>query len=93
MPGTKLQVHGGSDKAWVWSTVDFSEGAQKVELFCMRFGDVDKAQAFKKKFEEAMDINAASIDMAAVATAGAKSEGAAAADALAGEVAAKASVQ
>ncbi len=38
MPGTKLQEHAGSDKAWVWSTVDFSEGEQKVELFCVRFG-------------------------------------------------------
>jgi len=41
MPGTKLQEHAGSDKAWVWSTVDFSEGEQKVELFCMRFGSAE----------------------------------------------------
>ena len=41
MPGTKLQEHAGSDKAWVWSTVDFSEGEQRVELFCMRFGSVE----------------------------------------------------
>jgi Ran-binding protein 1 len=41
MPGTKLQEHAGSDKAWVWSTVDFSEGEQKVELFCIRFGTAE----------------------------------------------------
>lgn len=41
MPGTKLQEHTGSDKAWVWSTVDFSEGEQRVELFCIRFGTVE----------------------------------------------------
>lgn len=41
MPGTKLQPHAGSDKAWVWSTVDFSEGEQKVELFCLKFGSVE----------------------------------------------------
>jgi Ran-binding protein 1 len=59
MPGTSLQPHAGSDKAWVWSAVDFSEGEQKVELFCLRFGSVEKAQDFSKKFEEAMTINAA----------------------------------
>lgn len=58
MPGTKLQAHAGSDKAWVWSTVDFSEGDQRVELFCLKFGSVEKAQGFSEKFEEAMVINA-----------------------------------
>lgn len=38
MPGTKLEAHAGSDKAWVWSAVDFSEGEQKIEMFCLRFG-------------------------------------------------------
>jgi hypothetical protein len=41
MPGTKLEAHAGSDKAWVWSTVDFSEGEQKVEMFCLRFGTME----------------------------------------------------
>lgn len=57
MPGIKLQEHAGSDKAWVWSTVDFADGAQKVELFCMRFGTIEKAQEFKTKFEEAQEAN------------------------------------
>ncbi|GFR52529.1 hypothetical protein Agub_g15102, partial [Astrephomene gubernaculifera] len=58
MPGTKLQEHAGNDKAWVWSAVDFADESQKVELFAVRFGSVEKAQEFKTKFEEAMDINA-----------------------------------
>lgn len=58
MPNAKLQEHSGSDKAWVWSTVDFAEGEQKVELFCIRFGTPEKAQEFKKKFEEVVEINA-----------------------------------
>lgn len=41
MPGVKLQEHAGNDKAWVWSTVDFAEEAQKVELFAIRFGSVE----------------------------------------------------
>lgn len=41
MPGVTLQEHAGSDKAWVWSTVDFADESQKLELFCMRFGSVE----------------------------------------------------
>jgi Ran-binding protein 1 len=41
IPGTTLTEHSGSDKAWVWSAVDFAEGKQSVELFCIRFGSVE----------------------------------------------------
>jgi hypothetical protein len=41
MPGTTLQEHSGSDKAWVWTAVDFAEEKQSVELFCVRFGSVE----------------------------------------------------
>lgn len=61
MPNVKLQEHAGSDKAWVWSTVDFAEESQKVELFCIRFANVERAQLFKTKFEEAQAINATLI--------------------------------
>ena len=37
MPGTKVQEHGGSDKAMVWSCVDFADESQRMELFCIRF--------------------------------------------------------
>ncbi|KAK9806292.1 hypothetical protein WJX72_008835 [[Myrmecia] bisecta] len=57
MPGTKLQEHSGNEKAWVWSTFDFADEEQKMELFCMRFSSVDRAKEFKTKFEEAMDRN------------------------------------
>ena len=36
MPGTKLQEHTGSDKAWVWSTMDFASEQQRMELFCLK---------------------------------------------------------
>lgn len=45
MPGTKLQEHSGNDKAWVWSTVDFAEESQKIELFAVRFGTVESERA------------------------------------------------
>ena len=37
MPVTKLQEHSGSEKAWVYTTVDFADEEQKPELFCIRF--------------------------------------------------------
>lgn len=94
MPGTKLQEHAGSDKAWVWSTVDFSEGEQKVELFCMRFGSAEKAQEFKAKYEAAEKANAEILGTtgAATATKG-DAEADAEADALADELTGKAGVK
>jgi hypothetical protein len=41
MPKTKLQEHSGSEKAWVWSAVDFADEVQKPELFCIRFASVE----------------------------------------------------
>lgn len=96
MPSAQLQEHTGSDKAWVWSTVDFAEGEQRVELFCIRFGSPEKAQEFKKAFEAAKEANAALIGAGgapvATATAG-DAEADAEADKLAAEVEAKAAVK
>eukprot|EP00775_Hariotina_reticulata_P006441 gene6441-6670_t len=85
MPTSKLQEHTGSDKAWVWSAVDYADGEHKVELFCIRFGSPEKAQEFKKGFEEAAEHNSSLINMAAVPSAGGDGT-AAAADELADEL-------
>ena len=45
MPGTKLQEHTGSEKAWVYSTVDFADEEQKPELFCIRFASIEREAA------------------------------------------------
>ena len=45
MPGTKLQEHSGSEKAWVYSTVDFADEEQKPELFCIRFASIERVPA------------------------------------------------
>ena len=112
MPGTKLAPHAGSDKAVVWSTVDFSEEEQKTELFCLRFASPERAAEFTGKFEEAVAHNAKVLGAAAggaeegeeaeaSASAGGEEEKPASASAtpaksaaeeLAGEVAAKATV-
>lgn len=57
MPGTSLKPHSGSDKALVWSAVDFSGEEQATELFCIRFASPERAVEFKGKFEEAMAHN------------------------------------
>jgi len=57
MPGTKLQEHSGSDKAWVWSTMDFATEEQRMELFCLKLPSPARAQEFKKLFEESMEKN------------------------------------
>lgn len=93
MPGTKLQEHAGSDKAWVWSTVDFSEGEQKVELFCIRFGTPEKAQEFKKKVEEAEAANTAVLSSAPATATKGDAAADAEADKLAAEVESKAVVK
>lgn len=57
MPGTKIQEHGGSEKAMVWSCVDFADEVQKPELFCIRFASQEKAQEFKQAYEKAAEMN------------------------------------
>ena len=43
MPGTQIKTHGGNEKAWVWSCVDFADEEQKLEMFAIRFGSVESA--------------------------------------------------
>eukprot|EP00892_Ulva_mutabilis_P008602 jgi/Ulvmu1/6113/UM027_0091.1 len=58
VPGTKISTHGGNDKAWVWSALDFADGEQKMEMLAIRFGTAEKANEFKEQYEKAMDENA-----------------------------------
>ncbi|KAH7290435.1 hypothetical protein KP509_30G048500 [Ceratopteris richardii] len=53
LPSITLQEHQGSDKTWIWHASDFAEGELKEELFCIRFGSVENAQAFKNAFVDA----------------------------------------
>lgn len=62
VPGTKISSHGGNDKAWVWSAMDFSDGEQKLELLAIRFGTPEKANEFKAEYEKSMEHNAPLLD-------------------------------
>lgn len=54
----KLAEHSGSEKSVVFTTRDFSdESSGKQELFCMRFGSVDKVKAFWAAWEGAQAAN------------------------------------
>lgn len=58
MPGSKVQEHTGSDKAMVWSCVDFADETQRMELFCIRFASPERAASFKDAYESAAEKNA-----------------------------------
>ena len=51
-PRIVLNPNVGSDRSWVWSAFDFSQGELVETVFAMRFADSDIANAFKEKFEE-----------------------------------------
>ena len=47
------QPNCGSDRSWVWSAFDFSEGDLVEEVFAIKFGTAENAQKFKDAFEAA----------------------------------------
>ena len=67
MPGTKVQEHTGSEKAMVFSCVDFADEVQRPELFCIRFASAERAQEFQKAYEEAAAANESVLGLAAPA--------------------------
>lgn len=54
-----LSPNVSSDKIWVWSSPDSADNDHgKVELFGLKFGQLQQAKIFKEKFEEAAKLNA-----------------------------------
>lgn len=51
-PRIKLEPNVGSDRSWVWSAFDFSDGELVETVFALRFADSETANEFKTKFEE-----------------------------------------
>ena len=56
-PGTNLSPHMDSEKCFVWSAMDYADEEPKAEMFCIRFGSVEKASAFKEAVDEAERVN------------------------------------
>lgn len=57
-PRTVISPNMGSDRAWVWSCYDFSEGETETKVFALRFKTSEFSQEFKAAFEKAQKSNA-----------------------------------
>eukprot|EP00835_Amoeboradix_gromovi_P005690 NODE_562_length_6642_cov_0.053798.p4 type:complete len:185 gc:universal NODE_562_length_6642_cov_0.053798:2647-3201(+) len=53
----ELKANVGSDKSWVYTAEDFTEGVVSHEQFAFRFKNSDIANLFKSKFEECAKWN------------------------------------
>lgn len=51
-PRLELKAQMSSDKAWMWSAFDFSDGELVETIFALRFPNSDIANDFKAKFED-----------------------------------------
>lgn len=49
-PRIELQKNAGSDRSWVWTAFDFSDGELVESVFALRFTDSDVAGEFKTSF-------------------------------------------
>jgi Ran-binding protein 1 len=58
LPSTTVKEHEGSEKAAVWSCVDFAEGEQRPEMFCARFVSAERAAEFRAAYGDAAAHNA-----------------------------------
>jgi Ran-binding protein 1 len=73
LPSTTVKEHEGSEKAAVWSCVDFAEGEQRPEMFCARFASAERAAEFRAAYGDAAAHNAPLL--AAAGEGGEESEG------------------
>ncbi|EQC38563.1 hypothetical protein SDRG_04268 [Saprolegnia diclina VS20] len=55
----ELGANMGSDRAWVWTCYDFSEGVVEAKTFALRFANAENAQAFKEAHDNAKKTNKA----------------------------------
>jgi len=55
-PRIRLEPNAGSDRSWVWSAFDFSDGDLIETVFAMRFSDSEIAGKFKEKFAECQKL-------------------------------------
>ncbi|CAK4076476.1 unnamed protein product [Aphanomyces euteiches] len=55
----QLTPNMGSDRAWVWTCYDFSEGVVEPKTFALRFANAENAQAFLEAHENAKKNNKA----------------------------------
>mmetsp|Transcript_13123 Transcript_13123/g.40423 ORF Transcript_13123/g.40423 Transcript_13123/m.40423 type:complete len:250 (+) Transcript_13123:73-822(+) len=54
-PRIELEPNVGSDRSWVWSAWDFSEGELEDTIFAIRFGNAENAKLYKEAFLKAQE--------------------------------------
>ena len=54
-PDAPLTTNVGSDRSWVWSACDFSQGEIEDAVFSVRFANSDVAKEFKEAYESAQE--------------------------------------
>lgn len=51
-PRIEITPNISSDRSWVWSAFDFSDGDLVETVFAVKFGDTEIADEYKKMFED-----------------------------------------
>nr|XP_023677363.1 E3 SUMO-protein ligase RanBP2-like isoform X3 [Paramormyrops kingsleyae] len=55
-PDMKLEPMSGTERAWIWSAMDFAEPEGKVEQLAVRFKLQEVANSFKEIFDKAQNV-------------------------------------
>ncbi|KAL0219509.1 hypothetical protein P9112_005162 [Eukaryota sp. TZLM1-RC] len=58
-PNLDLQPHGNSDRAFIWTAIDYADGEASEDILAIRFQSAEIAENFKEVFIKAQDSNAA----------------------------------
>ena len=62
VPDAELKIGFNSDKAWLWSALDFAQSnTGKMETFAVKFKDAESAKQFKSAWDQAREYNKRSV--------------------------------
>ena len=62
LPYMELKPNAGSDRALIWSAVDYADGASSHDVLSVKFRTAEVAQNYKKVFEDAKAQNQVLLD-------------------------------
>eukprot|EP00746_Dinoflagellata_sp_MGD_P003416 gnl/MRDRNA2_/MRDRNA2_106638_c0_seq1.p1 gnl/MRDRNA2_/MRDRNA2_106638_c0~~gnl/MRDRNA2_/MRDRNA2_106638_c0_seq1.p1 ORF type:complete len:1475 (+),score=417.25 gnl/MRDRNA2_/MRDRNA2_106638_c0_seq1:99-4523(+) len=62
-PYCELRPNAGSEKCWVWTAQDYSDGEAVTEQFALKFGTAELAKKFKEAFDNAKVLNSKAISL------------------------------
>ena len=62
LPHMDIKPNNGSDRALMWSAVDFADGEESHDVLSVKFKNAEIAAQFKKVFEESKEANKALLE-------------------------------